>query len=134
MSKPILVILILIASAAIIGSVVDSGSHARDAAIAAVIGTFAIIAGLLPVRFAADRTAVGLFQSAWIGSILHLTVFLALSGTVIFTRSSLGKPPTAFVMWLLGMYWLTLAGLCITLVRVMRSEIHHAASPVTKGE
>jgi len=119
MSKSILVTLILIAAAAIGGVILGNGSRARDAAIAALIGMTAVIAGLMPIRFAADRTATGLFQSAWIGSILHLTVFLALGSTIIFTW----KPPTAFVMWLLAMYWLTLAGLCITLVKALRTPI-----------
>ncbi len=126
--------------AAIIGIVAGSGgAHGRDAAVAAAIAILAVIAGLMPVRFAADRTAVGLFQSAWIGSILHLTVFLALGATVIFSC----KPPTAFVIWLLAMYWLTLVALCVTLVRVIRSEIPQngnaagnalAGTPATKGE
>ncbi len=120
----------LLAAYALCAFVIFSGSHGHDEAISAVIGMTAVLAGIMPVRVAADRTAVGLFQSAWIGSILHLTVFLALGAAVIFSL----KPPTAFVMWLLLMYWLTLAGLCITFVRAMRTVVPQNGKLATKGE
>lgn len=131
MSRSILLPFILIAATAIIGDFVGGGgAHGRDIAIAAMIAILAVIAGLMPVRFAADRTAVGLFQAAWIGSILHLAVFLALGAAFLFAW----KPPTVFVMWLLGMYWMTLAALCFILVKAMRTAIPHSGTPLTKGE
>jgi hypothetical protein len=119
--KPILLIAgaIAVAVAGGIGcrAITGTPAHVREAAMAAGVGLVAAIGGLLPLQLNSDRSAVNLFQSAWIGSILHLTAFLAFGALVIFTL----KPPTAFVVWLLAMYWLTLLGLCAVMVRTMRT-------------
>jgi hypothetical protein len=135
MSKSILLMLLIAAVALTGASLYGNAAHPRDAAIAASIGFIAIIAGLLPVRFAADRGAINLFQSAWIGSILHLTAFLGLGGAVIFAT----KPSSAFVIWLLAMYWLTLIGLCSVMIKTLRSAAPQMPGALTseralKGE
>jgi hypothetical protein len=135
MSRLILLILLIAAAAVIGAAMVGSAAHPRDAAIAASIGLIAIVAGLLPVRFAADRSAINLFQSAWIGSILHLTAFIGLGGAIIFAT----KPSSAFVIWLLAMYWLTLIGLCSVMIKTLRSAAPQMPGALTtqqviKGE
>ena len=135
MSKPILLILLIVAVAAIGVTIAGNAAHPRDAAIAASIAIIAIIAGILPVRLAADRSAINLFQSAWIGSILHLTAFIGLGGAVIFAT----KPSSAFVIWLLAMYWLTLIGLCSVMIKTLRSAAPQMTGAMTtqralKGE
>jgi hypothetical protein len=135
MSKPILLILLIAAVAVIGASIAGNAAHPRDAAIAASIGVVAIVAGLLPVRFAADRSAINLFQSAWIGSILHLTAFIGLGGAYIFAT----KPSSAFVIWLLAMYWLTLIGLCSVMIKTLRGAAPQMPGALTtqralKGE
>ena len=93
-----------------------------------LIATLAAMAADLPFLLQNLRSPVATFQSAWIGSILHMTGFLVLGAVVVF----MNKPPTAFVIWLLVAYWVTLAGLAAVMVRVMRSAAPAGAN--TKGE
>jgi len=121
MSKAILLILVLVTAAAAVGVslcvILKVPMHALDASLAAGIGFAGAIAGLLPTRIRADRTPVGLFQSSWIGSVLHMAVAGALGiGALL-----LLKLDTAFVIWLLVMYWITLIGLCVALIKALRS-------------
>ena len=135
MSKPILLILLIAAVAVSGASLYGNAAHPRDAAIAVSIGIIAIVAGLLPVRLAADRSAINLFQSAWIGSILHLTVFLGFGIAILYAT----KPSSAFVIWLLAMYWVTLIGLCSVMIKTLRTAAQHMPGALTtqqaiKGE
>jgi hypothetical protein len=126
MSKAILLIVALVSIALIVGESVCAATgsplHGREAGLAGAIGLIAAITGLLPLQLRADRSAVALFQSAWIGSILHMAIAAALGmGAIYFLKLS-----TPFVVWLLAMYWMTLIGLCVVLVKAMR-----ASGPVT---
>ena len=126
-SKAILLIPQLIALPAAVG--IGMG-HTRDAALAAVIAFAAVTLALLPMQFRTDRSPATTFQFAWISSILHLATFLALGATIIFVW----KPPLTFALWLLAMYWLTLVGLCIVLVSVIRQPAAGHDGGVTRGE
>ena len=120
LSKAILLILVLVTAAAAIGVTVceTAGLPLRtlDASMAAGVGLVAAIVGLLPLHFRTDRTPVALFQSAWIGSILHM----ALAATLGIATICLRKLTTSFVIWLLLMYWITLIGLCLAFVNTLR--------------
>jgi len=121
MSKAILLILVLVTVAVAVGVGVCGAlkvpMHALDASLAAGIAVIAAALGLLPIRFRADRTPVTLFQSAWLGSVLHMAVAAALGLAALFIL----KLSTPFVIWLLVMYWITLIGLCVALIKALRS-------------
>jgi hypothetical protein len=120
-SKAILLILVLVTACAAIGvSVCETAGlpmHTLDASLAAGIGLIASIAGLLPLHLRTDRTHIALFQSAWIGSILHMAISAALGVAGIYFL----KLTTPFAVWLLVMYWITLIGLCTAFVKTMRT-------------
>ena len=67
-----------------------------------------------------DRSPVTLFQSVWIGSVLHMAIaaVLGILGILLLKLS------TPFVVWLLVMYWITLIGLCVAFVKTLRSPRH----------
>ena len=85
--------------------------------LAAAIGLVAGEAGLLPLLLHTGDDPATRFQSAWIGTVLHLGLAVMLSVLVLL----LLKPGMPFVYWLLGMYWLTLICLCTVMVGVFRS-------------
>jgi hypothetical protein len=119
-SKAILLILVLVTACAAIGVTVCESAglpmHTLDASLAASIGLIAAITGLLPLHLRNDRSPVALFQSAWIGSILHMAIAAALGIAGIYFL----KLATPFVVWLLVMYWITLIGLCTAFIKTMR--------------
>jgi hypothetical protein len=130
-SKAILLILVLVTAATAVGVTVCETAglpmHTINAAIAAGIGLVAAIVGLLPLRFRADTTPVALFQSAWIGSIIHMAIAAALGIAALY----LLKLATPFVVWLLMMYWITLMGLCVVFVKTLRSGELGPTQPIT---
>jgi hypothetical protein len=117
MSKPVLLIFLVVAAIAVGAGVIGGPPTAHAAAMAAPISVIAMIVALLPLRFAVDRSAVNLFQSAWIGSIVHMAIFVIAGGAIIFSLA----PSSAFVIWLLAFYWITLIGLCFVMIKTLRS-------------
>jgi hypothetical protein len=131
MPKAILLILVMVTVAVAVAvgvcGILKAPLHPIDASLAAGIGLAGSIAGLLPIQFRADRTPVGLFQSAWVGSVLHMGVSAVLGIIALLVL----KLSTPFVIWLLVMYWITLIGLCVALVKTLRSAGSGSAQQVS---
>ena len=112
-----LAIAALIAVAVVVGKCTGASIQWPAMLLAAAIGLISGEAGLLPLLLHQGDDPAGRFQSAWIGTVLHLGLAVMLSALVLLML----KPGTVFVYWLLGMYWLTLICLCTVMVRVFRS-------------
>ena len=92
--------------------------HAPQMLIASGVCMFAAEMGMIPVLRQRNRSAAALFQAAFLGSVIHLGLAAVLAVIIIMGL----KPGTSFVYWLLAMYWLTLAGLCMLFVKSIRAH------------
>jgi len=91
--------------------------HIPEMLVASGICLLAAALATIPIlRQPADATHAALFQSAFLGSVIHLALAIAFAAVILFWR----KPGSAFIYWLLAMYWLTLTGLCAVFVKRMR--------------
>ena len=59
-----------------------------------------------------------LFQAGFAGTVIHLMLAALLAAVVMFGW----KTGNAFAYWLLGMYWLSLLGLCWVIVKRLRAQ------------
>jgi hypothetical protein len=111
----------VIASAAVGVGVCRAASvnpHVPEMLVACGICLLAAAMGMIPIaRQPKEASAAALFQSAFLGSVLHLAGAVAFAALVLFWR----KPGTPFIYWLLVMYWLTLIGLCAVFVKRLRT-------------
>jgi len=114
-------ILIAIASVAGIGLTRAAGlaPHSHELVLAAIAALLASEAALIPHFLKIDNSPANLFQSAFLGTIIHLGLFLAQGASIYFMM----KPGNAFIWWLMPMYWVTLIGLCLVFIRTMRSPL-----------
>jgi len=96
---------------------VGANPHIPEMLIAGGICLLSAALAMIPIlRQPAHATHAGLFQSAFLGSVIHLALCIALAAIILFWR----KPGSAFIYWLLAMYWLTLIGLCTAFVKRLR--------------
>ena len=95
------------------------GLHLRLSPIlvAAGIGLVASEAALVPTLLRPNASPTDGFQRAFFGTVLHLALMGALAATAIFAV----KLGDSFVYWILGSYWITLAGLCVVFVGLLRA-------------
>jgi len=103
--------------AMIVGRVSGLNPQLSSVLVAAGVGLVASETALLPIVFKRNAPPVEMFQRAFIGTVLHLGLAAILGTTAVFTLR-LGNN---FVFWLLGSYWITLTGLCMVFVRVLRA-------------
>jgi len=114
--NPVLVVL-----AAATGVAVCRGAganpHIPEMLVASGICLAATALAMIPIqKLPADANHAALFQAAFLGSVIHMGLCIALGAVILFWR----KPGSAFIYWLLAMYWLTLIGLCVTFVKRLR--------------
>ena len=95
--------------------------HLREMAVAAGICLVSSELAALPVLFNASLLRAHISQAAMLGTVVHLLLATTMAAVVFLWLG----PPIAFLYWLLPMYWLTLAALCVVFVRIMR----HTSSP-----
>ena len=75
------------------------------------------LAVLPALLHAHDSDAGTLTRSALAGTVVHLGVVLILAVGVMMAL----RPPLAFVLWLLALYWVTLIGLCSGFALALRA-------------
>jgi hypothetical protein len=121
-----LVIPAVIAAVLAMGSVVCIGlgwdPHWREMLFAA---TTCLVAGelaLIPMRLTRGATQIAVSQAALVATMIHLFASTGLGGSLILMKSL--EIGSAFVYWLLALYWTTLIALVVILVR----EVKHAPS------
>ena len=93
--------------------------------IAAAIGLVASEIALLPTLLRPRKNPADEFQQAFLGTVLHLGLAAVLGAVAVFVL----KPGDSFVYWLLGLYWITLIGLCVVFVGILRAHAPSAATP-----
>src|ERR1700730_10473190 len=89
---------------------------------AAGIGFVAAELAVLPIVLNKGKSPSDVFLKAFFGTVLHLGISVALGAGAIFGL----KLGNTFVYWLLGAYWITLLGLCMVFVRLLRSPVESA--------
>jgi hypothetical protein len=92
--------------------------HPPQMLIASGVCMFAAEMGMIPLLRQRNQSAAALFQAAFLGSVIHLALAAVLAVVVILGL----KPGNSFVFWLLAMYWLTLASLCVLFVKTIRAQ------------
>ena len=112
---------VVLAVAALVALVVGraSGLNPNPVSILAAAGIVVVATelALLPVVLNKSKKPADVFFKAFIGTVLHLGLSVIL-GAVGILGFKLGS---VFVYWLLGAYWITLIGLCMVFVRLLRS-------------
>ena len=93
-------------------------AHIGKMALAAGACVLALLAGVGPITFAGGANLVTMFQTALIGSVLHMATCLALAFVAIVGLHG----GNVFVYWMLAFYWLTLMELVMIFVARMRAK------------
>jgi hypothetical protein len=93
-------------------------AHVGEMALAAGVCVLALLAGVAPITFAGGATLVTMFQTALIGSVLHMGTCLALAFAAVVGLHR----GNVFVYWMLAFYWLTLMELVMIFVARMRAK------------
>jgi hypothetical protein len=123
--KPLVVIPVIIAASFIVaaGLLAAVGVHIRpvEPLAAALISIGAGLAGILPIAISRRTDAVGVFQLALVGTILHLLSAVALCGAAIATHSISAE--LSFIYWLLVGYCVSLAALVWQLRQILLNTI-----------
>ena len=126
MSRTLLVIPVAVVavagSGAAICSVLGFNAHLADLLLASTICLVAGVAGSVPVSLTVSNSPAAVFQSAFLGTIVHLALSVVLCGVAIFGLKR-GGP---FIFWAIGMYWVTLLALCAVFVRRLRLPVEPA--------
>jgi hypothetical protein len=110
------------------GKLLGLNPHIGPILLAASIGMVASELALLPIILGSSKAPVDVFQRAFAGTVLHLLISVILAAIAVFGLNLVGP----FVFWMLGSYWITLSGLCIVFVKVLRSP-SVSGNPVAKS-
>ncbi len=90
--------------------------HAAELLTAAGVCLISVEVGVLPLALRRKATPDALFQAGFLGTVLHLLLAAALAAVVMFGFNT----SNAFAYWMLGMYWMSLLGLCWVIAGRMR--------------
>ena len=120
--RSFLLIPILLAIACAIGAgacrAFGSNPHAKELIAAAMTCLIAGEVGMIPLLLARGGNQAAVAQAALVGTVLHLFVSITVAGIAVFARVGLSS---AFLYWLLALYWVTLIGLVVAFVKAVRS-------------
>lgn len=126
MLRTMLIHPVLIAAATVLVLIVGRMSGHNPSAVsivaAAAIALVASELAVVPLLLNKSKNPADVFLRAFFGTILHLVLSVILGALAIFGLKLGG----IFVYWLLGAYWITLIGLCIVFVRVLRTPVQSA--------
>jgi len=101
----------------------------NDPIAAGAISASAAILGVMPIMFSKRKDAVGIFQLALVGTVLHL--FAAVAFTAVAVAVHLVAMKLGFVYWLLAGYWLSLILLIWQLRHRLLAAIDLTKRPAT---
>jgi hypothetical protein len=124
--NPFVVVLVAIVGIAVCRGIgVDP--HLHELVMAGAICLFSSELAIVPVVFNETLLRTHQSQAALLGTVVHLLLATMMSAVVFLWL----RPPSAFLYWLLAMYWLTLGWLCVFFVRIVRQPILPGA--ITSG-
>jgi hypothetical protein len=112
------VVIAAVAASAGVCRAIGWGAHIGEMALAAGVCVLALLAGVAPISFAGGATLITMFQTALIGSVLHMGTCLALAFAAVVGLHR----GDVFVYWMLAFYWLTLMELVMIFVARMRAK------------
>jgi len=112
-----LVVIVAVAAGAGVCRALGLNPHLHELLIAGGLTGLASTLGLFPLYRLSQPSPASGFQAAFLGSILHLVLCLGGACAII----SLLHTSTAFVYWMLVLYWLTLFGMCGVFVSQLRT-------------
>jgi hypothetical protein len=93
-------------------------AHVGAMALAAGACVLALLAGVGPIAFAGGANMVTMFQTALVGSVLHMVTCAVLAVAAVAGLHG----GNVFVYWMLAFYWLTLVELVAIFVARMRAR------------
>jgi hypothetical protein len=113
-------ILLLIAFAAAIAVCRAAGvdAHLKDLFGATITCLVAGELAAVPMLLTRHADNASVAQAALVGTVLHLFVCIGIAAAVVFGHAGLG---TAYLYWLLLLYWVTLIALVIAFIKAMRA-------------
>ena len=100
--------------------------HLKEMLTAAGVCLISAEVGVLPLVRKQRASPDVLFQAGFAGTILHLVLAAVMGAVVMFGF----KASDAFAYWLLGMYWVSLMGLCWVIVKRLRAKRLGCGRPV----
>jgi hypothetical protein len=103
--------------------------HPADPLAAGAISAGAGILGILPIAVSKRKDAVGIFQLALVGTVLHLVAAVALTTAAMAAHLVTAK--LGFMYWLLAGYWLSLILLIWQLRHRLLAAIDLPKGPAT---
>ena len=114
-------VLLIVASLAGVGVARLAGfsPHLHELVLAVITALVASEISLIPHLLKIENTPAATFQAAFLGTVLHLALFLVQGVVIVLTI----KPGSAFIWWLMPLYWVTLIGLCSIFIRTMRAPV-----------
>ena len=108
--KPLVVIPVITAAffavAALLLSVCGLRIHPADPFAGAIISAGAGTLGIIPIVAVRRKDAVGVFQLALAGTVIHLLAAVIFTGLAL--AAHLVSPSSGFIYWLLAGYWVSL--------------------------
>ena len=96
-------------------------AHLRDIGIVTGITLISAQIAMIPLLMARGKAAVTLFQSAFVGTVIHLFFMLAI-GAVIHAMKWADRG--IFLFLLLAFYWFSLVFVVIAIIRIFRICLH----------
>ena len=127
MLRALLVNLLLVAVAVTAGvggcRLTGRPPHGIEAAMAAGVAVAASVAagGVLALAGLQPQTPTGQAQTALLAMVAHLGLTFALSAALLLLTPGVAMVP--FACWDLGLFWVTLLGMAVVCVRVVRAPL-----------
>jgi hypothetical protein len=101
----------------------------NDPMAAGIISAVAGVVGFLPIALTKRKDAVGIFQLALVGTVLHLFAAVALTGAAVGTHAVALRMD--FIYWILGGYWVSLILLILQLRQRLIGAMDISKGPAT---
>jgi hypothetical protein len=119
-----LIVMVAAAAGTEVCRAIGVNPHVHELLIAGGLCLLASTLGVLPIVRITQPTPASEFQAAFLGSILHMVLCLGGACAVIWLLHT----STAFVYWMIALYWLTLFGMCGIFVSRLRMPARPAGT------
>jgi hypothetical protein len=114
-------VIVTAAVAALVLRQATGNPHLRDVGIVTAITLVSSQIAMIPVLMARGKSAVTVFQSAFVGTVIHL-FFTLVMGAVIHAMKWADRG--IFLFLLLAFYWFSLVFVVIAMIKIFRGYLH----------